>query len=112
MLLQKKTLFLTILISFLNTSREPVFVNDSLQRFHLWGVGAILGLRVECKRHHQGEDCFLHGHWGLATALLENAMTISVKQLLEVGHLALQLLTLVGIGDEHAMGRHLDNLGG
>ena len=38
-------------------------------------------------------------------------MTVGVEEVLKVGDLGAEFLALVGIGDEHAVGRHLNNLG-
>ena len=47
-----------------------------------------------------------------ATFFLEDAVTVSVEELLEVGDLRAEFLTLVGVGNEHAVRGHLNNLGG
>ena len=39
-------------------------------------------------------------------------MTVGVEEVLEVGDLGTEFLALVGVGDEHAVGGHLDDLGG
>ncbi len=47
-----------------------------------------------------------------AALLLEDAVTVGVEEVLKVGDLGAEFLALVGIGDEHAVGGHLDDLGG
>ena len=39
-------------------------------------------------------------------------MTVGVEEVLKVGDLGAEFLTLVGIGDKHTVGGHLDDLGG
>ena len=47
-----------------------------------------------------------------AALLLDDAVTVGVEEVLEVGDLGTEFLALVGIGDEHAVGRHLNDLSG
>ena len=39
-------------------------------------------------------------------------MTVGVEEVLEVGDLGTEFLALVGVGNEHAVGGHLYDLGG
>ena len=48
----------------------------------------------------------------LTALLLEDAVTVGVEKVLQVGDLGAEFLTLVGVGDEHTVGGHLDDLGG
>ena len=48
----------------------------------------------------------------LAALLLDDAVTVGVEEVFKLGDLAAELCTLVGVGDEHAVGGHLDDLGG
>ena len=53
-----------------------------------------------------------NGSLGSAALLLEDAVAVGVKEILEVGDLGTEFLALVGVGDEHAVGGHLNDLGG
>ena len=47
-----------------------------------------------------------------AALLLEDAVTVGVEEVLKVGDLGAEFLALVGVGDEHTVGGHLNDLGG
>ena len=59
-----------------------------------------------------------HIFWGfkfivqLVAFFLDDAVSVGVEEFLEVGDLGAELLALVGIGDAHAAGGHLYDLGG
>ena len=48
----------------------------------------------------------------LVAFFLDDAVSVGVEEFLEVGDLGAELLALVGIGDAHAAGGHLYDLGG
>lgn len=55
---------------------------------------------------------FTHFEEALAALLLDDAVTVGVEKVFQLGDLAAQLFALVGVGDKHAVGGHLDDLGG
>ena len=81
---------------------EIAIVDNLLQLFDETGSLCLLPYLCKNKKSKQ-----------ILTALLfEDAVTVGVEEVLEVGDLGTEFLALVGVGDEHAVGGHLYDLGG
>ena len=83
----------------------------------LWKADFVLLLKYNKCQYmgHDGGDADAHQagphEWvvqqvlaKLVTLFLDDAVAVGVQQLSEVGHLGAQLLALVGVGHEHAVG--------